>query len=396
MISVIIPTHNRAAFLSRALHSVLAQTYSDFEVIIVDDGSTDNTADMVRACVDSRVHLIQQTKQERAAARNTGVRHAQGDFVAFLDDDDLWAPARLESALRAFDSANVGVVYTGWRYIDEREHLLPQAPYVPEKRGQLLREFLFDCWFPTSAALVRRESIEHAGEFDPALVPVEDWDMWIRIAEHGEEFSFAVEPLLMYRLHEQNSTKTLDRLESSSHTMLEEAFARLGDLYADVRDEAFARLYFHSALRYLGAGEIDTASGLFVRAVSSLPSLLDERQVYYQVICGMQPDGYKGTRERLDLAIGRRYIERFLADSFADRPELDGRRGRAYGNAYSTLAQLHYGKREMPAARRYLKMAASADPALLGGVDLPLQWAKASLPAQVFDLAKSRHARRGR
>lgn len=394
--SVVIPTHNRAGFLSRALQSVLDQSWADFEIIVVDDGSTDDTAAMVRKCADRRVRLVQQPQGERAAARNKGIRLAQGEYIAFLDDDDLWAPTKLANSLRAFDTIKVGVVYTGWRYMDASEGLLPQAPHVPEKRGQVARDLLFDCWFPTSAAVVRRSSIERAGEFDDTLVPVEDWDLWIRIAGQGDEFNFASEPLLSYRLHEQNSTKALDRLEKSSHQMLDKAFSRVGSPHEDARDEAYARLYLNSSVRYLGCREIDAASRLFTRAVNTLPSLLEELPVYYQVICAMQPDGYKGTQERLDLALGHRYIERVLADSFSGNPELETHRRSAYGMAYMVLGRLYYGLGRMAEARAFFQKAVRANPALLGGLQVPVQWAKAAIPAKVVDLAKSHRLTRGR
>lgn len=380
LVSIVIPTHNRATYLIRAIQSVLNQTFTDLEVIVVDDGSTDNTAQLVRALGDSRLYLVQQSQQERATARNTGFGHARSEFIAFLDDDDLWKPTMVESALKGFDRHEVGVVYSSWRFIDGSDHVLPQAARRPGKRGAVLRDLLFDFRFPTSAALIRRASMEQVGEFDRELVPVEDWDLWIRLAARGSEFEFVSEPLLLYRLHDQNSTKALEQVERGARKLFDKTFAGLDGAYADARREALARLDFRSAVKRFGIGQAETGTQLFVGSVSALPSLLEELPTYYQIICAMQPDGYKGTNERMDLALGRQYIERVLSASFSNDSALRSRGGRAYSHAYLTLARLHYGRREMTDARYYMGKAIQHNPRLVASVNLWGSWGKTFVP----------------
>lgn len=388
-VSVIVPTHNRAAYLHRTLQSVLAQTFTDYELIVVDDGSTDDTPSVVCALADTRIHFVQQAQRERATARNEGIRQARGEFIAFLDDDDLWLPAHLERALTAFERTQVGVVYSGWRHIDVKDRVLPEAPHLPTNRGQVLLDLLFGCWFPTSAALIRHTSLERAGNFDPSLVPVEDWDLWIRTAMNGSEFDFAPEPLVLYRLHEENSTNRLEQVEVRSAALLTKSFERLDGMYHEQRAEVFARLDFRSALKLLGSGQVEPACQRFARGVRAFPPLLNEPSTYYQVICAMQPDGYKGTQQLLDLKLGREFIEQALATLFVSDSTMRTYRARSLGDAYLTLAKLHYGRREMSEARRYLKLAVQANPRLLARTKLALALSKTFVPTRTLDFIKA-------
>lgn len=119
-VSVVIPAFNALRYLPRTVDSALAQSFGDFEVLIVDDESTDGTADWVRTIADRRVRLLEQKNQGAAAARNAGIRQARGEYIAFLDADDLWEPAKLERQVACLDARpEVGVVYTWVRVIDQ-------------------------------------------------------------------------------------------------------------------------------------------------------------------------------------------------------------------------------------------------------------------------------------
>lgn len=388
-VSVVIPTHNRADYLSRALKTVINQTYKDFEVIIVDDGSTDGTAEIVSEFTDPRMHIVRQEHLERAEARDAGICRAEGQYIAFLDDDDLWTPRRLETMIPVFENKKVGVVYSGFGYVDESDQLLPQAASRPNIQGQALRKLVLGCWFPMSAAVVRRSSLERVGKFDRELVPAEDWDLWVRIAAQGDEFGCVQDALFLYRIHRENSTNALDRMEVSGRKLLDKTFANLGADYAGFRKEAFARLDLNIAVKRFGCGETERAGDQFARAASAFPSLLNERSTYFEIICAMQPDGYKGTSERLDLSLGRRYIESALNVSFTRDPGLLSWRGVAFGRSYLTLSQLHYRELGMADARRYYRMAIRSDPKLLSNWDTLSLLERAFLPRRVIALARS-------
>ena len=183
-VSTIIPTYNRSAELLATLNSALAQTYSDFEVIVVNDGSEDNTRQVAEGIDDPRVTVIHHPQNRGvAAARNTGIQAARGSLVAFLDDDDRWLPDKLAKQVPLFADSAVGLVYCGVAIVDEQGKITWQA--LPTRRGDIYRSLLFkNCTSASSVVVTRRACFERLGTFDESLPPFEDHDMWLRIARH--------------------------------------------------------------------------------------------------------------------------------------------------------------------------------------------------------------------
>lgn len=196
-VSVVIPTHNRATLLDRAVASVLTQTFADFEILIVDDASTDGTRDRVLEIADARVRYWRHDRNRGVSeARNTGLSHASGDFVAFLDDDDEWFPAKLSLQMERFEQANpsVGLVGCGHHVIGPgSERVIGEV--LPRLRGRVFEQVLRQGFLShTSTIVARRECFERVGVFDPSYSYGEDLDMWLRIA--GEyEVDFVAKPL---------------------------------------------------------------------------------------------------------------------------------------------------------------------------------------------------------
>lgn len=184
-VSVIIPTYNRAHLLPRALDSVLNQTFTDFEVLVVDDCSSDDPASVVAGYHDSRLrYLLQPRNQGVAAARNRGMREARAPFVAFLDDDDEWFPEKLAMQVDVFRRApaDLGLIYTGVETVSDDGQ---RAVRIPTARGNLYREFLVrNLLHGGSSAMVRRNVITSVGFFDEDLPAIEDYDYWLRISRH--------------------------------------------------------------------------------------------------------------------------------------------------------------------------------------------------------------------
>lgn len=206
-ISVVIPTYNSGALLKQTLDSALNQTVAPLEIIVVDDGSTDGTADWIAANYGARVRLIRQCNGGVAAARNTGWRAAQGQWIAFLDHDDVWHSDKLER-LRGAATPDCGVVYARWREIDESGLPLPDAAQLTLQKwwhGAQGRVFgwLFGWRCPLvsmSVPLVRRDLLERIGGFDSSCVPCDDWDLWLRLARVCQ-FAFLDEILVDYRCY---------------------------------------------------------------------------------------------------------------------------------------------------------------------------------------------------
>jgi len=176
-VSVVIPTHNRASLLARAIRSVLGQTYQNLEVIVVDDGSTDGTREVVRSFQDSRIdYLFCQKNQGSPAARNLGLRAARGPYVAFLDDDDEWDTRKLERQVRALEQGGLDAILCG---ISKTSHHRVTRYDKPLVEPEALRRWAV--FFGAGSSLMAKIEVLRATRFDEALPIAEDWDLLIRL-----------------------------------------------------------------------------------------------------------------------------------------------------------------------------------------------------------------------
>ncbi|BAZ10229.1 putative glycosyl transferase [Calothrix sp. NIES-4071] len=259
-VSVIIPAYNAMRYLPQTLDSVLQQTFTDFEVVIVNDGSSDNIAEWAPQLKDSRVRLITQANQGVSAARNKGIANSTGEYIAFLDADDLWAPEYLEKQFNYLDKhPHVGVVYTWTKLIDEFGKPINRI-FASHAEGMIWKKLLNDDVISTgSSAMVRRLCIDDIGGFDTQLAHAEDLDFWLRIAKKYE-FAVIKEPLSSYRQHPGSVTKNRDKMMRGLQTVYEKAFATapLDMLY--LRNQAYANLFIGFAWLAIDDGNILIAS----------------------------------------------------------------------------------------------------------------------------------------
>ncbi|GBD39772.1 UDP-Glc:alpha-D-GlcNAc-diphosphoundecaprenol beta-1,3-glucosyltransferase WfgD [bacterium HR37] len=223
-VSVIIPTYNRAGFLRSAIRSVLNQTFQDFEIIVVDDGSIDCSAkEVVNEFRDPRIRYIRhEVNRGGSAARNTGIKASRGRYIAFLDDDDEWLPEKLQKQIEVLYSSpeRVGGVYTGFLILDRSNERLLRR-WIPSKRGYLLSELAKEnCIKTTSTLLLRKECFDKVGLFDENLASSQDYDMWIRISKKFH-FECVEEPLVKYYMHENKITTNYENLINGMESMLE-------------------------------------------------------------------------------------------------------------------------------------------------------------------------------
>lgn len=236
--SVVIPTYNYARFVTEAVASVLGQEYPHFEVIVVDDGSTDDTQAQLTP-VMGRIRYIRQKNQGLSAARNAGIQAARGEYIALLDSDDAWHPRKLALQARYLaDHPETGVLAT--------EHLLNLAngwPKVADHgtpvRAYPLDELVMRSWFAPSSVVIRKESFNRVGPFDIGLRSVEDRDMWIRIACHFPVQQLRV-PLCWYRIHDANMSHEAARMEECELKVLRKTFAAVPELRGRVLLQARA------------------------------------------------------------------------------------------------------------------------------------------------------------
>ncbi len=248
-VSVVIPTFNGARHLADTLQAVLAQTQPGVELIVVDDGSTDATLDVVaRVAPAAQVH--RQPNAGVSAARNRGLALAQGRYVIFLDQDDIWHPAMLQRQvawLEAHPDHDVAVCpYQHWQPRNDGAYEPPETAWPassegtdPEFTGWVYHQFLLDCWALTSGTLMRREAVAALGGFDETLAYSEDWDLWIRLSQRGR-FALLRWPTVLYRHHAVQGSR-VPRAHDYRVALLQRAVAQHGLASADGRHIDTAR-----------------------------------------------------------------------------------------------------------------------------------------------------------
>ena len=275
-ISVVIPCFNAERYIAAAVRSVLAQDWSDLEVIVVDDGSSDRSAELVRDTFPE-VTLLRQTNQGVAAARNLGIRHSQGDWIAFLDADDIWLPGKLQAQWQMLSAQPTArMAYSAWQVWSSTEPS-PSPEYVDEvlsqsgdldrwagPSGWIYPQLLLDCEVWTSTVLSHRSLFEEVGLFDTALRIGEDYDLWLR-ASRVTAILRVPRPYALYRKHPASATTAVPETNYKGLVVLR-ALARWGygspdgsrARKADV-DRALARSWSDFAYAHLEAGNLGRA-----------------------------------------------------------------------------------------------------------------------------------------
>jgi len=268
-VSVLITTRNRPDLLGRAVESVLGQTYEDYELLIVDDASTDSTADAVEAFKDKRIRYVRRmVAGGGSAARNTGIKAAAGEYIAFLDDDDEWFPAKLEKQVAVIERApkEVGLVYTGVE-IDGKGWNRGLERVMPGARGDLRERLLRGSTIGSvSKVLARKECFFRAGMFDENLKSCQDWDMWLRIADFYR-FDFVPEILARIHLHGEQISSNLGSMIPGRIMMVEKHMDRFRE-----RPEILVIHLKRIGKLYCISGRWKEALRWFGRAVKVLPS----------------------------------------------------------------------------------------------------------------------------
>jgi glycosyltransferase involved in cell wall biosynthesis len=229
-VSVLLTCYNHFAYLPQALEGVRNQTFRDFEIIALDDGSTDGTREWLALQPDIRC-VFNPKNIGTYATLNVGLAKASGELIAVLNDDDLWAPQKLERQVRLLDeNRDVGLVHTGGHFIDGDGKKTDGNPlgfrFPTFDTGDILLGLVYENKIIASAALARRECFEKVGEFDPSYFGSGDWQMWYRIAEEYL-VGFVPEPLTMYRVHGANASHKLERIWRDDQRLREWMLDRL-------------------------------------------------------------------------------------------------------------------------------------------------------------------------
>ena len=271
-VSVVIPAYNSADMLSEALDSVLAQTFSDFELIIVDDGSTDNTREVVALFEDPRIRYVYQQNRGLSGARNTGIRVSRGRYVAFLDADDIWLPTKLAAQVELLDSLpGVGVVYGSTYWVEDRRVF---GGRKARYRGNIVRPLLVEGNIVAgsgSSVMARRECFDEVGLFDTAPVH-EDWDMWLRLAVRYE-FDFVPEPLVKIRVHGVSMQKNVEKMTLRTQLFFDKVMAAptLQDHIRPVRNQVESLAHFIVGQYCYRGREMGEARRYLLKSLKSYP-----------------------------------------------------------------------------------------------------------------------------
>lgn len=239
-VSVAVASYNYGRYIGEALESIRAQTFTDWEAVVVDDGSSDDTMDVVAPFLrDARFRLVRLRHQGQPRAKNRTLAESRGRLIAFLDADDRWRPAKLAHQLAMFaNDSNLGVCYARRSFINA-DGLPSGDDRRPLHRGQVLGAMYRDNFVCFSSAMIRRQCVEHVGGFDERLGLAIDYDFWLRVARHYR-FDYADEPLVEYRVgHANLSRRVADRLATALAIMTR--FQRCYDPSATLDDRAADR-----------------------------------------------------------------------------------------------------------------------------------------------------------
>ena len=269
-ISVIIPVFNREEYIEAALTSVFKQTFQDFEIILVDDGSTDHTLDIAKG-FGSRVQILKQAHLGQAVARNRGFQQSSGDCIAFLDSDDLWQEKKLEIQMKLMQEKDIVLSYTNCISIDKQGKAKGSKEFSSAPSGKVFENLLIRNPIFTSSVLVRRQALSQSGGFQKKYSYAEDWACWLRIALIGK-FHFTTTPLTFYRHHEKQCFKPeeAEKHEKTIEEIQKEAY-RLTSFPSSLLHKAVAYNLLRFGYWYLMEGKISLAKDRIKKARKILP-----------------------------------------------------------------------------------------------------------------------------
>ncbi|MEX0729846.1 MAG: glycosyltransferase [Aquisalimonadaceae bacterium] len=272
LITVITPTFNRADYLGQAIESVLAQTWPHFELLVVDDGSTDDTATLMeRYLPDKRIQYFRQENQGQSVARNLALSHAKGEFVCFLDSDNAWLPEKLEISLRAFeDNPDVDIIYGDAITIDETGAEISREN-MKRHSGRIVPQMLRDNCVSMNTAMTRRRCFDERGGMSGRRRVADDYDLWLRFSAYYR-FLYIPEYLAYYRVMADQISSDKTRRFDTNEAILRDFLAEHGDRVTPA-EARMGWCHFHTRKgRYLASeGRRGEALACYARALRHNP-----------------------------------------------------------------------------------------------------------------------------
>jgi len=306
-VSIIMPVLNGEKYLVEALESILAQTYKNYELVAVDDGSTDRTCELLHQYHDKLElrYVRHPACKGIAVSVNDGIRNSTGEYITFLDHDDVWFPDMLETQVESLHGkAGVGMVHSDFQTIDATGNIIEEsvARCRDRKRpsGEVFRELFNDSFIAASSVLIRKECFDRLGGFDETL-HWGDYHLWLRIARHYK-INYVPKVLTRYRQHNTQSTRTYDGQPPDKESVAMLAIKKLLEQYPEIRQELgerairrrMAMLYFDMAYSWLWKGAGRNARVCLAQAIRRWPTKSDYYITY--ALSLLPPSGARAMR----------------------------------------------------------------------------------------------------
>ena len=284
LISVIIPVYNGEKTIKETIGSVLQQTFADFELIAIDDGSQDKTLEIISSIEDSRIKVFSYPNAGLGASRNRGISLAVGEYISFLDADDVWTPDKLEAQLKALEENPLAAVAYSWTdLIDESSQFLRIGGHVTVNGDAYAHLLLVNFLENGSNPLIRREALMEVGGFDESIPSAADWDLWIRLSARYP-FVAVPSPQILYRVNSTSMSTNVFKQEIETIKAIEKAFSQAPESLQYLKKYSLANVYKYLAYKALeGSPKRDKgliAAKFIWEAVGSDRTLFQKRVIW--------------------------------------------------------------------------------------------------------------------
>jgi glycosyltransferase involved in cell wall biosynthesis len=388
LVSVIIPNYNHTRFIPGAIQSVLAQTYSRYEIIVVDDGSTDDSREVV-ARFGEKVRYIWQENQGLAGARNTGIRAAGGELIGLLDADDEWHPNYLEEMVSfSGEYPDATVFYCMARCMDVEGCDLPQFVGGPPVDSNTLHQVLLRANFIIpSTVLFRRMAIVEFGCFDANLRSCEDWDLWLRLLPM-EKIVGTSKCLVRYRVHGSSLSTDVEGMHAATKKVIEKHFGMDdGDSspWKPEKRRAYGGVYRYQCITMIQRqGNWKACVPLMRKALQTDPSLASDVDFFYELVLGDQPVGHRGVSGLQNFDDKTVYLQRLLYEAVEGIPD-QAIRNKALGTTCYALGLAAYNLGPRSRFRKYFGKALLYRPELFLNVDFLTRYIKSFLSREILE-----------
>lgn len=304
-VSVIIPCYNASATIRETLKSIKKQTFKDYEVIAVNDGSTDDTDNILASYAEKLnglLKIITQINQGQAVAKNVGIRNSKGQFIAFLDSDDLWAPDKLEYQLAYMESRpHIGLCYTEGILINDKGDKIGVVNALSSHRGNCFDKLLIKNNIIASSVMIKREILDRVGLFDEDFKACENWDMWIRISKVSQ-IEYIDRPLTYYRVHPKNMSKNIDKMYDYRVKIIDKYLPKTNrdPLILEKRSMALFFTYLAFGKQHIENLELRKARNNIIQAIKLRPYEMICYRLYFRTLFGVKAfKAIHGTKKKI-------------------------------------------------------------------------------------------------